>query len=334
MIREDGSERAVSPVVGVTLLVAIVVMLAATATWVFLGVSESPEPTPDTVLDAEAAESGAEYRLVHAGGDRLDGADLEFKGALKTDAAAGAELSNGDNVSFYPTAEEVTVVWHGEEGRSYTLKTIEVDRALPEPDEGCEWVEDESDGGTDSITIDGIVVNCDATTTKLIKIRNGGTIVGKAVSETKELDMDDGAVMGTVEVEKVADFEDGLVTGAVTSNSENVNLDNTTVEGTIEAGKVADVIKGSVVKGSIDVDNDAKVKTGSVVKGDVVSATENAKVDDSRVEGSVTAAKTVDIDDATVEGDVYIDKSDFDCTDSTIGGQNCTSYSPKDPDEW
>lgn len=316
MIREGGSERAVSPVVGVTLLVAIVVMLAATATWVFLGVSESPEPTPDTVLDAEAAESGAEYRLVHGGGDELDGDDLEFKGALKANAAAGAELSTGDNVSFYPTAEEVTVVWHGEEGRSYTLETIEVERALPEPDEGCEWVEDESDGGTDPIKIDGEVVNCDATTSDIIEILDGGTVVGEVVSGSNALDADSATVFGSVEVEKVANVQDGAVVGTVTSRTEDVKLTNATAEGSIEAHKVAEA------------------SDGSAVEGDVVSETKDAKIDDSRVDGSVTADETVKLTDATVEGDVYADPSDFDCTDSTIGGQNCTSYSPKDPGNW
>lgn len=316
MTCDDAVERAVSPVVGVTLLVAIVVVLAATTTWAFLGVSDSPEPTPDTVLDAEAAESGAEYRLVHGGGDRLDGDDLEFRGALDADAAAGAELSTGDNVSLYPTAEEVTVVWHGEEGRSYTLETIEVERALPEPDEGCEWIEDESDGGTDPIKIDGEVVNCDATTAEGIEIQDGGAVVGKVVSETKALDADDSAVFGPVAVEKVANVQDGRVTGATTSNASDVKLTNATVGGSIEAEKVAEAIDGSVVE------------------GDVVSATKDAKVDDSRVEGSVTADGTVDLDDATIEGDVYADASDFECTDSTIDGEDCGSYSPKDPDEW
>lgn len=314
-----GADRGLSPVVGSALMIAIVLVFAAVAGYVFFGMSDTSDPAPQVAWEAESSEELTDWRLVHGGGDRVDGGHLELHGTADPDAAAGTNLSAEDEVSFYPTSAEVDVVWYGDDGESYRLTTIEVEQPLPEPDEGCEWVESESNDGSDEVTVDGLVVNCDVSTTDNVHVENGGAVVGEVVSGTKVLDLDDAAVYGNVEVFKVANVQNGTVTGDVTSEDEEVKLDETTVEGSVNAADKAEVMDDSVVEGNVE------------------SRNGTSQISQSTVEGSVTAKDKVDLDDATVEGHVYADSDglvDFDCTDSTIDGEDCSSYEPRDPDDW
>ncbi|WP_336325295.1 type IV pilin [Halovenus sp. HT40] len=449
-------DRGISPVIGAILMLAITVALAMFAASFFLGLTDETDPQPNVVLsDADADDTT--HRLIHDGGETLDGDRLELQGALNPDAAAGKRLEDGDEIEFYPISEEITVVWHGDNDESYQLTTLTVEQALPEPDEGCEWVEDQTNGGTDPITIDDKVVNCDVQTADQIKVRNDGIVIGETLSDNKDLDIDAGEVYGDATIETVIDVQDGRIRGDTTSETANVKLSNTVVEGTVSSDKGTEVLDGSTVEdsvtagGTIDVqdgeiggaatseDEDVKLTnavveeeiaagkvidvqdsriggpatsetksvtfTNAVAEGGVTaetvvdlqdsqiggpatSKTENVKlsnttagggvtaektadvldgttvdgsvtakkgatVDDgtvtgdvestgegtdilsgSVVEGSVTANKIVEVDGSTIEGHVYAEPSDFKCTDSTINGEDCGSYDPKDPDDW
>lgn len=308
--------RAVSPVIGTVLLIAIVVALGGVGAVVFFGSAETSDPAPSVHFDNEDSDGEFEQRLIHDGGDKLDGERVELRGAADPDTIAGENLSAGDEVSFYAVDEEVRVVWYSESDTSYVLSTIEAEETIPEPDEGCDWVDDETNGGVDQITINGIVVNCDVDTNDQITVRNGAILIGEALSGSKELDLDDSDVFGDVNVEKVLNGQDSDIMGDATSRTEDVKVDNGTVGGSIDAEKTAEAT------------------SGTVVEGDMESQTSDAKVLQSTVEGSVTADDIVKLDDALVEGHVYADPSDFDCTDSTINGQDCSSYTPRDPSNW
>jgi len=314
MIRDS---RGISPVVGTVILVGIAVTLAALSAYVLLGINDRSEPAPEVAFELQEGENLSEFVLVHKSGDRLDGGNLTLRGTANPDSQAGRTITASDELSFYPIAEEIRVVWHDEYDTSYTLTTVTVEQALPAPDEGCDWVENETNGGTDPAKVDGIVVNCDVTTDEQIEIQNGGVIVGDATSNLKELDGDDATVYGDVAVEKVLNMQDGTVTGAATSQTADVKLGNATVEGPVEAEKVAEAIDGSVIEGDMESHaKDTKILGGSVV------------------EGSVTADGIVKLQDSEVRGDVFADPSDFDCTNSVINGQNCAEYTPQDPSDW
>jgi flagellin-like protein len=316
MDRSRRADRGLSPVVGTALLIAIVLVFSVVAGYVFFGLSDTSDPAPQTVIEVEHSDDLADWRLVHGGGDRVDGSNLELRGTATPNAASGQNLSVGDEVAFYPTAEEVAVVWYGEDDTSYRLATFEVEQPLPEPDQDCDWVDAESNNGTDEVTVDGIVVNCTVETGDNVYVENGGAVVGAVVSDNKVLDVDDGEVYGDVTVYKVVNVQNGTVTGDVTSEDEEVKLYETTVGG------------------SVDANDSAEVLDDSIVEGDVESRTGVVQIDDSAVEGSVTADGRVDLDDATVEEHVYADPSDFDCTNSTVNGEDCGDYSPRDPDDW
>lgn len=311
-----GGTRAVSPVIGTILIVAIVVVLAAVGASMFLTLTDETDPQPNAVLEDEETDDTT-HELVHRGGETLDGDRIELRGVADSQVAAGKRLSSGDTITFYPIEEEITVVWYGTNGESYALKTVTVDQTLPEPDENCDWVDSETNGGVDPITIDNIVVNCDVDIDDQIEIQNGGVVIGDSISDLKDLDADNAKVYGDVTVEKVLNLQDGQITGRATSQTEDVKIGNGNVEGSIEAEKVAEVTDESTVE------------------GDVQSHTKDSKIlGDSVVEGSVTADGIVKVQDSVIEGDVYVDPSDFDCTNSEINGESCASYTPKDPSNW
>lgn len=312
----DDRSRAISPVVGTVLLIAIVLLLATVGATMFLGLTDETDPRPTVVLEDEQTE-GDSHELVHQSGETLDGDRLEFRGVADPKAAAGKNLSSGNSLTVYPIEEEIQVVWYGENDESYILTTVPVEDTLPEPDENCDWVDTETNGGVDPIKIDNVVVNCDVETEGQIELQNGGVIIGDSVSDVQDLDADDAEIYGDVTVEKVLNLQDGLIVGSATSQTEDVKIGNGTIEGSIEAEKVAEVTDESTIQ------------------GDVESNTEDSKIlGDSVVEGSVTAAGIVKVQDSKIEGDVYTDPSDFDCTNSTINGQDCGSYTPKDPSNW
>ena len=99
MFRKD--EEAVSPVIGVILMVAITVILAAViAAFVFgLGGSQQAAPTASIVAQNNADTSGStmDMKIVHRGGDTLKAG--EWKVSV-VDAATGAPAFATGNQTF------------------------------------------------------------------------------------------------------------------------------------------------------------------------------------------------------------------------------------------
>lgn len=332
MSRGAGDRRAVSPVVGIALLVGIVVALATVSSGLLLGLTEEPEPSPDVTFSLEAAGVPGTYVVVHESGDRVDGSRIELRGASAPETMRESALSAGARHPVLAVDETIEVAWYGDDGTSYVIWEFDVQRdadpgrnalpgvdtetTVPEPDEGCEWVESESDGGTESVKIDGLTVDCDVETAKVIEVQAGGVVLGETVSGSDEVDADDARFYGDVEVADVFNLQVGVVTGDVTSDTADAKLDDATIGGSVTATKVVEV-------------------TGeSFVGGDAVSDDKQVKVVDSEVAGSVAGGGSVKLDGADVDGHVYVDDADFDCTDSTVNGRECGEYTPKDPDAY
>ncbi|WP_311170741.1 type IV pilin N-terminal domain-containing protein [Halobellus ordinarius] len=104
-------ERAVSPVVGVALLIAITVILAAVIGGVVLGLGTSSAEAPQASLQFES--DGSYLLISHEGGDELKSDNVVVRGdatpAFDTDLAAGESL-NKTSVTLN-ASEEVSVVW-------------------------------------------------------------------------------------------------------------------------------------------------------------------------------------------------------------------------------
>ncbi|EMA65245.1 hypothetical protein C461_14153 [Halorubrum aidingense JCM 13560] len=92
----NSDDRAVSPVIGVILMVAITVILAAVIGTFVLGLGDSlGDSQPTAQLNVEA--SGGTLTIEHAGGDRLDANDLTVR--VSSDASG-----NSTNTSEFGSA--------------------------------------------------------------------------------------------------------------------------------------------------------------------------------------------------------------------------------------
>jgi len=333
----EPSERAISPVVGVTLLVAIVVLLVALTAALVFDLSERREPAPEVNLKLEVADDGVTHRLVHETGDRLDGDKVTLRGAADTGVLSGSDLTAGQKASFIPVNEEVRVVYTGEHGTTYTLWTFEAETTAPEPDEGCSWVEDETNGGTDEITINGIVVNCDVRTDGEIDLENGAVVIGEVVSENDDIDIDRGTVYDTIEAAGDIDAEDATLDGdAVTTTlgSGELDLTDTTLDGDIDTADDDATLDNAAVGGTVNAggDGDIDLSNGSEVDGGLLTGSDGAvTVENGRVGGRVEAGNSIDFSDTTVGGPV-VGETDTDVTvdtGSTVNG-DITSGSDAD----
>ena len=144
LFTDDESERAVSPVIGVILMVAITVILAAVIGTFVLGLGDQVQETsPNAQWDTEHNTTSTTVNITHTSGDSVTasrlsatGNSVSDAGDLSNDGLAGvatafpnAEVTAGDtaavNVGGSPSGS-VRLVWTAEGGgSSSTLTTYE-----------------------------------------------------------------------------------------------------------------------------------------------------------------------------------------------------------------
>ncbi len=114
-------EDAVSPVIGVILMVAITVILAAVIGAFVLDIGGSQQKVPQASWDfsqsAEAGTSGAELTVEHAGGDTIDASNLEFD---TSELSASASFPSSGEVSAGHT-ETVSIADSGDSGATVAV---------------------------------------------------------------------------------------------------------------------------------------------------------------------------------------------------------------------
>ena len=146
--RIKNSERAVSPVIGVILMVAITVILAAVIAAFVLGFGADQDSAPQATWSiSQSGELGTDYELTltHEGGDAVPTENLYLRGAgqddMSLDNVEDTELRGGMSITIDETTEyvtglgetfdfdqneEVRLVWEVGDDSS-TLRTISVD---------------------------------------------------------------------------------------------------------------------------------------------------------------------------------------------------------------
>lgn len=80
----ERTDRAVSPVIGVVLLVGITVLLAATIAALVLGMGSTPAVAPHVDWQFELDENST-LTITHGGGDSVDGGNVRVVGEAVTD---------------------------------------------------------------------------------------------------------------------------------------------------------------------------------------------------------------------------------------------------------
>lgn len=118
-------ERGVAPVISTILMVAVVVILAATISVFVLGLGENISDTgPTASFDTE--QRGNVVILTHTGGETIEAANIDVRSAVW--ASSTDEISSGDTITVVPEAsvDEITVTWI-DQGMSSVLTTVAFD---------------------------------------------------------------------------------------------------------------------------------------------------------------------------------------------------------------
>ena len=131
----SGEDRAVSPVIGVILMVAITVILAAVIGTFVLGLGDSVESAPSTQLSVESPD-GDDLIISNDGGDALDpneinitvdgdGVDLDEKNTLSAGTSWEFDEGDWDREDGEWDEEYQVVIVH--EPSDSVLKNVEVE---------------------------------------------------------------------------------------------------------------------------------------------------------------------------------------------------------------
>ena len=105
-------DRAVSPVIGVILMVAITVILAAVIGTFVLGLGDSlgdSQPTASIGIENDTNTAGG-VTITHSGGDAINGSDLIVKDTSGNTNSSVGDLAVGDSTTVSGLATNETTV--------------------------------------------------------------------------------------------------------------------------------------------------------------------------------------------------------------------------------
>ena len=112
-------DRAVSPVIGVILMVAITVILAAVIGTFVLGLGSGLSQAPQAQLDFSYSTDGSTVTITHQGGAALDGSTLSVNGVTDDSINTATTYTAGEElVSGTTGGSVVQVVWTSPDGGS------------------------------------------------------------------------------------------------------------------------------------------------------------------------------------------------------------------------
>ncbi len=134
----DRTDRGVSPVLGVVLLVAITVLLSATIAGVVLGIGAEPELPPQVEWQFTYDHDARNLTIHHDGGDPIDPRAVQVTGSAIDEPFTLAKHVNrtwtvgtADTFTVDPTdeARDVTLVWRRDDGSGHVLAEFAIPRA-------------------------------------------------------------------------------------------------------------------------------------------------------------------------------------------------------------
>ena len=342
----DG-ERGISPVVAVVLLLGITMLLAAIAgPLVFGAIGGFGNDIPETEFsfhyeqgqpvnfDLSTDTFGTQFEqgdgvvtIQLRDGDSLDPKNVEIRsnvsgGNLLNDTAddvfaPGEMVQSGAEIVLAAERDEtISIVWTGDGGgESAIIGSFDVEGPatqtgpwVPEPDRGCEYIQDQLDSGTSHIKVIGVVVECDFPQyypeISDITIRSEDGSFGAVIGEINGT--------GDINIKNGGTFQGTVESGTGGNNGDIDITDGSSVYSDVvaEGSGYVDVDGGSKVVGSVDAVEGVSLQSSSSVSGDIVAGTDgNGDVDvtESRVGGGITT-------NGNGSGNVDIDQN------STVGG--------------
>lgn len=124
---DPDDSRAVSPVIGVILMVAITVILAAVIGTFVLGLGDSVESAPQASFDFSHDTDTGDVDIRHRGGDNLDPANVEIR--IDGSAAESSDYGSGSSAlsTFDSFGAGDTVTITGASGQTIDIVFIDGD---------------------------------------------------------------------------------------------------------------------------------------------------------------------------------------------------------------
>jgi len=118
-------DRAVSPVVGVAMLIAITVILAAVIGGVVLGLGTGGAETPQAQLNAQYDADAGNVTIEHNGGEPLPAGEVKVVDESGNNVTLSDDLTAGDSITTntLQADDEITVIWDDPESDSETVIT-------------------------------------------------------------------------------------------------------------------------------------------------------------------------------------------------------------------
>lgn len=125
------SDRAVSPVIGVILMVAITVIIAAVMAAFVLGFGADQEVAPQASWSVSYDSGENNVTFTHQGGDQVDGTQIDITGADGTFYAGNdSNLRAGDTIVFGVDSgaegDEISLIWVADDGDTAILRTYTI----------------------------------------------------------------------------------------------------------------------------------------------------------------------------------------------------------------
>jgi flagellin-like protein len=112
ILSDSDDSRAVSPVIGVILMVAITVILAAVIGTFVLGLGDQVESAPQASFDFDYDDTGSsELTIRHRGGDSIDPSNVEIRvdGQDVADSGGASYSTSLTSFSSFSAGNEVVV---------------------------------------------------------------------------------------------------------------------------------------------------------------------------------------------------------------------------------
>jgi len=117
----DDNERGVSPVIGVILMVAITVILAAVIGAFVLGLGDQvSNNAPQASFSFDFDSTTNDVTITHTGGDNIDGSTLNVTNGSggSTDFGSGTVTTGDTAVLAYSSGNTIRVIWSNPAGGS------------------------------------------------------------------------------------------------------------------------------------------------------------------------------------------------------------------------
>lgn len=122
-------DRAVSPVIGVILMVAVTVILAAVVSMLVLDMGNNVQSAPQATFAFDSVANGSQYdvTITHQGGDPINTSQVQIVGGGVDETWNAGVINAGDSKTItVNSGSTVRLIWKDSNGDTSILSTYKV----------------------------------------------------------------------------------------------------------------------------------------------------------------------------------------------------------------